>query len=316
MEINLQICKTSSYQIIKSYHMEDIYVLGVDIGGSHIACQIVNLNGCQPLAESYTEIKVAETEAAGVILAAWETALKKCLASAGEKIIRGIGVAIPSPFDFVHGIAMAEHKFASLKGLNIREELHRVTGIPSASILFTNDAAAFGMGMWRLNGSKDRHLIGVTLGTGFGACFIVDGCYATYGPGVPIGGELWDYPFRGGIAEDYVSTRWFEKRFAEITGESIKGVKGMIDFYEAGKYQVETKQVFREFADAFGQIMTPFMAHFKADILVIGGGIVLSGKYFLPWIEEYFGAHGIQASVIMMPDTTSAIIAGAAALCD
>ena len=296
--------------------MEDIYVLGVDIGGSHIACQLVNLNGCKPVKDTYVEVKVSESLSAGVILAAWEQALKSCLGKAETKVIRGIGVAIPSPFDFVQGIAMAEHKFASLKGLNIRQELSRVTGIAPACVLFTNDAAAFGMGAWRLRGGKDGHLIGVTLGTGFGACFIVDGCYATYGPGVPIGGELWNHPFRGVIAEDYVSTRWFERRFTELTGEVIKGVKGMIDFYHAGKYTTETEQIFQEFANAFGEIMLPFMKRFKADTLVIGGGMVLSEQYFLPLIDRYMKANGINASIVTMADTTSAIIAGAAALCD
>lgn len=296
--------------------MKDIHVIGVDIGGSHIACQVVDLRNCRPLPETYTEVKVSEKETAGVILAAWEEALKACMAKAGDKLIGGIGVAIPSPFDYCQGIAMAEHKFASLKGLNIREELHRVTGISRDLILFTNDAAAFGMGAWRLNGATDRHMIGVTLGTGFGACFIVDGCYATYGPGVPAGGELWNYPFRGVIAEDYVSTRWFEGRFAELTHEKIKGLKGMVEFYEAGKFQAETEQIFREFADSFGEIMSPFMSHFKADKLVIGGGMVLSAQYFLPWIEKYFKAHGIQAVVCTVADTTTVIITGAAALCD
>ena len=260
--------------------MENRYVLGVDIGGSHIACQLVGLNDCSLVAETYVEVKVSETQPAGVILSAWEQALKKCMDKAKGKIIHGIGVAIPSPFDFIQGIAMADHKFASLKGLNIRGELSRVTGIEPSAILFTNDAAAFGMGAWRLNGSKDRHVIGVTLGTGFGACFIVDGCYATYGPGVPIGGELWNYPFRNVIAEDYVSTRWFEKRFTELTGEFVKGVKGMIDLYNDGKYKNETEQIFREFANAFGEIMLPFMKRFKADLLVIGGGWCCLNKIF------------------------------------
>lgn len=296
--------------------MKGVYVLGVDIGGSHIACQVVDLNGCRPLADTYVEVKVAETEPAAVILSAWEKGLKACMEKAGGKTICGIGVAIPSPFDFIQGIAMADHKFASLKGRNIREELHRMTGVSADTILFTNDAAAFGMGAWRLNGAVDRHTIGVTLGTGFGACFVVDGCYATYGPGVPVGGELWNYPFRGVIAEDYVSTRWFEGRFAELTGEKIKGLKGMIDFYEAGSYRTETEQIFREFADAFGEIMLPFMSRFKADKLVIGGGMVLSQQYFLPLIEQYFRSHGVEAKVAVLADTTQAIITGAAALCE
>lgn len=295
--------------------MKDIYVLGVDVGGSHIACQLINLNNFQPLNDTYVEVKVSEKETAEVIFSAWEKALKTCLSKTSE-LVSGIGVAIPSPFDFAQGIAMADHKFASLKGMNIRSELHRMTGIAPEHILFTNDAAAFGMGAWRLNGASDRHMIGVTLGTGFGACFIVDGCYATYGPGVPIGGELWNYPFRGVIAEDFVSTRWFEGRFSELTGEQIKGLKGMIDFYESGKYAKETEQIFQEFATAFGEIMTPFIQRFKADKLVIGGGMVLSQQYFLPLIEAYFVAQGLKVAISTLADTTTAIIAGAAALCE
>lgn len=296
--------------------MKDIHVLGVDIGGSHIACQVVHLLDCRALPETYVEVKVSEKEAAGVILAAWEQALKECLRKAGDLNVQGMGIAIPSPFDFIQGIALAEHKFASLKGLNIREELRRVTGLPAESILFTNDAAAFGMGAWRQNGATDRHLIGVTLGTGFGACFIVDGCYATYGPGVPIGGELWNYPFRGVIAEDYVSTRWFERRFAELTGNRIVGLKGMVDRYEAGAYKAETEQIFNEFADSFCEIMLPFMQRFQADHLVIGGGMVLSQQYFLPLIQQYFQLKGIKAAISTVRDTTSAIITGAATLCE
>ena len=50
--------------------MEDIYVLGVDIGGSHIACQLVNLSDCSLIENTYAEVKVAENQSAGIILAA------------------------------------------------------------------------------------------------------------------------------------------------------------------------------------------------------------------------------------------------------
>lgn len=295
--------------------MENRYVLGVDIGGSHIACQVVNVKNCEPLQESYVEVKVAENEAAGVILQAWERALSTCMRKVSGIEITGMGVAVPSPFDFVNGIAMADHKFAALKGLNIREELSRVTGIKPACILFTNDAAAFGMGVWRLNGTKHRHLIGVTLGTGFGACFIVDGCYATFGPGVPVGGELWNWPFRGVIAEDYVSTRWFEKRFEELAGVKVAGLKDITKLYEQGKFCQQSEQIFCEFSTAFGEIMLPFIQRFKADTLIIGGGMALAGQYFLPQMKQYFVRHAVGATIDVFADTTLAIITGAAALC-
>ena len=62
--------------------MEDIYVLGVDIGGSHIACQLVNLSDCSLIENTYAEVKVAENQSAGIILAAWEKALKECMGKA------------------------------------------------------------------------------------------------------------------------------------------------------------------------------------------------------------------------------------------
>lgn len=296
--------------------MEKGYVLGIDIGGSHIACQLVDPEDCTTDGDTYTEVKVSEKEAAGVILAAWEKALTLCMEKAGKRKVTGLGVAVPSPFDFVQGIAMADHKFASLKGLNIREELRRVTGIAGERILFTNDAAAFGMGAWKLDGGKDRHLIGVTLGTGFGACFIVDGCYAVYGPGVPVGGELWNFPYRNVIAEDYISTRWFEKRFRELTGEPVKGLKGMVERYETGEHKVVIEQVFGEFATSFVEVMLPFMKRFKADKLVIGGGMVLSGQYFMPGIRQHFRTAGVDVPVTVLSDTTRAIMVGASTLCD
>ena len=65
--------------------MEDIYVLGVDIGGSHIACQLVNLSDCSLIENTYAEVKVAENQSAGIILAAWEKALKECMGKAAGK---------------------------------------------------------------------------------------------------------------------------------------------------------------------------------------------------------------------------------------
>lgn len=132
------------------------------------------------------------------------------------------------------------------------------------------------------------------MGTGFGACFIVDGCYATYGPGVPIGGELWDYPFRGRIAEDFVSTRWFEEKFRQITGVAITGVKPMIDYYHADKYTAEVRAIFDEFARTFAEIMLPFVQRFGADTLVVGGGMVRAEEFFFPQLRAAFEQKGVQ----------------------
>lgn len=42
----------------------------------------------------------------------------------------------------------------------------------------------------------------------------------------------------------------------------------------------------------------------------------MSRQYFLPLIKQYFEANGVMAEVGTLADTTIAIIAGAATLCD
>ena len=63
--------------------MNEKYALGVDIGGSHIACQVVELGSSSPVGETYTEVKIAENESAQKILAAWDSALGACMQKAG-----------------------------------------------------------------------------------------------------------------------------------------------------------------------------------------------------------------------------------------
>ena len=128
-------------------------------------------------------------------------------------------------------------------------------------------------------------------------------------------GELWDYPFRGRIAEDFVSTRWFEEKFRQITGVAITGVKPMIDYYHADKYTAEVRAIFDEFARTFAEIMLPFVQRFGADTLVLGGGMVRAEEFFFPQLRAAFEQKGVQIPVVAMADTTTAIIAGAAALC-
>ena len=83
--------------------MEDIYVLGVDIGGSHIACQLVNLSDCSLIENTYAEVKVAENQSAGIILAAWEKALKSVWVKRQVRLsVNWSRYAIT--FDFVQGM--------------------------------------------------------------------------------------------------------------------------------------------------------------------------------------------------------------------
>lgn len=99
--------------------------LGTDIGGSHITCQLFNLDNNQPV--EYTRHRVAANSRASKneILDEWVNAIR--LATKNHKIpsLSGIGFAMPGPFDYRNGVAWFEgvQKFENLYGANIREEI-------------------------------------------------------------------------------------------------------------------------------------------------------------------------------------------------
>ncbi|MFR8083362.1 MAG: ROK family protein, partial [Odoribacter splanchnicus] len=70
------------------------------------------------------------------------TALKK---GRSENEWRGIGIAIPGPFDYTRGIAAIHgvRKFDALFGLDLKEEIKRVCSLP---VVFLNDASAYALG--------------------------------------------------------------------------------------------------------------------------------------------------------------------------
>ena len=49
----------TEYKQDKPTAMNEKYALGVDIGGSHIACLVVELGSSRPVGETYTEVKIA-----------------------------------------------------------------------------------------------------------------------------------------------------------------------------------------------------------------------------------------------------------------
>ena len=91
--------------------------------------------------------------------------------------------------------------------------------IHSHRLSFLNDAAAYTLGgkpRWRHSWSSPRSWS--TLGTGIGAAFAIDGQHVDPAEGVPRGGEIWNYPYAGGIVEDLISTRRIKADYLTRTG--------------------------------------------------------------------------------------------------
>ena len=271
--------------------MEKIIAIGADIGGSHITSAAIDLKSGNILRETITEREVNNQASASTIIGVWADALSGALSKVPSENVKGIGFAMPGPFDYVKGICYIKGvaKYENLYGLNISDAIASKLVVPHDFLIrFMNDASSFAVGeAWAGSAKNAARSLSITLGTGFGSAFIADRIPIVDGPLVPKIGCVYHLPYRNGIADDYFSTRGLLGRYKESTGKELNGVK---ELAELASNDEVIMRLFRDFGEKLGIFLAPWLKGFEAEILVIGGNIShaynLFGKYFEQSLKE------------------------------
>jgi len=291
--------------------------IGIDIGGSHISCGAVDMKINQLIAGSCFEAKVDNTASADEIFTAWISAIEKTIDVAGKNEIAGIGFAMPGPFDYAKGIGLFEgnEKYLSLYGVHVHNEIRERLGLPDTlPVRFINDATAFAIAeAWIGVGEGTSRILALTLGTGFGTAFLEDGIPVVEGETVPEMGCLWYIPLMDGIADDYFSTRWFERSYKKLTGNNVIGVKGLSELFETDKV---ARQLFVEFGTNMGNFLAPWIKKFNVQQIVMGGNITGAFDKFGIHLLDALSAEGIQIRISISELRENAAIIGSARLID
>ena len=250
-------------------------IVGVDIGGSHIAAALVEHD--QIVNGSYCEQKLDSSANAENILDIWISTIRNVI-SFSKADHPAISVAMPGPFDYVNGISLITgmQKYEALYGLDIRTFFSDKLNIPKDKIQFSNDAKSFILGEAIGGVAKGyTNIIGITLGTGVGS--------ATCKHLVATDMNKGSAPFKDGIVEEYLSTRWFVSRYMELTGMKIPDVKTICELNESNLYR---NQLFHEFSINLSMFLDDFVQEERPDIVVIGGGIAKASSEFLPYVHH------------------------------
>jgi glucokinase len=289
--------------------------IGTDIGGTHITCAAVKIHEGELLPDTLSRATYDHESSAEVILQSWAKALNKTLAKIDETQLAGIGFAIPGPFDYRNGVSKMEHKFKNLFGLHIPSALNPLLNTQKdLSMRFLNDATSFAVGeAWLGEGQGFQKVVVITLGTGFGSAFIEDGVPVVSGAEVPKEGCLWHLPFKAGIADDYFSTRWFIGEYQKQTGETLTGVKDLIE-------KIDTDPIASGLFLQFGQNLADCMAlplqTFGAEILILGGNIAHALPLFGDKFREGLLKAGVTVKVVVSRHSEHAALIGSARLLD
>ncbi len=272
------------------------YNIGIDIGGSHISCGVVDVLSGKTIKESIKSIDINPHGNARELLDPLAELLRETISTYRSNGIGGIGISMPGPFDYKRGISRIAgvQKFDSIFGIDLKSAVVNMLNGDKMSVVFENDAACFALGEYFSGAAKSSNKsIVVTLGTGFGSTYLVGNRVQTEANEIiPPAGYLYHIPFGETIADDYFSTRWFVTRWKEKTGNDVVGVKEIAD--RAKQNDSDATALFEEFTTNLAEFIFPWLDKFKPDVFVLGGSIAKSSDLFLPQLIEKLKTKGLK----------------------
>lgn len=249
-------------------------VIALDVGGSSIKSGWIDSPG--HLVNDVLHTPVDSTASADHIIERLYQVIREYRSQ--HQTVNEIGIAFPGPFDYQNGVSYIANleKYGTLYNRNVRDALNAYDGLADMPIRFRNDAEAAIVGEALYGAARgSRRVLGVTLGTGFGSAFLIDGVPQTSGMGIPVNG--WLYPelvadWAGGMtrANDRFSTRGLLKRFTK-SGVSVNDVAQAAALARQGDPTL--LMLFEEFGHRLGVFLAPFVEAFNADCVLVTGGI-------------------------------------------
>ncbi|HEX2846118.1 MAG TPA: ROK family protein [Chitinophagaceae bacterium] len=287
--------------------MQQPVFIGVDIGGSHISAARIDMNTAIVMDQYKVRESVNTQAQAAEIIETWTAAIRKVAIDTPSDAIH-LGIAMPGPFDYNEGISgmKDQGKYDSLFGLNVRVLLADALNMPAAQIFFMNDAACFLQGeMFGGAGRGKQKAIGLTLGTGLGSAWYEEETGA-------VDADLWRSPFKTGIAEDYLSSRWFISCYYQLSGRKVGNVKELLEQRPDDK---NVDKVLDIFAVNLAAFLLPLIKEKEADVVLLGGNISRAYDLFSGTLIDTLLQNDVDICIQQAEDGETAAMLGAAHAC-
>lgn len=250
-------------------------ILSFDLGGSHVAAMAAKLS--DPFNGAITSLTLDEGGSATYLFDRFEEVGRLALSALKlTSDLAGIAVAVPGPFDYSNGVSWLQHKFASWFGTNIRRHLAIRFGVDEKDVLFLNDADAFLLG--ELRDSFAPKAVGITLGTGIGAAFAIDGRAVPGTEILPNKCDLHLLPWKGSTVEEFISTRGIMRLHEEHRGP-YRSVKEIAASASVDAIAADTMSAFGQ---ELGLVIETYLLPLAPNAIFLGGSISRSQNTFLP----------------------------------
>jgi glucokinase len=277
----------------------------VEIGGSHVSAALVDASGAVgPILRASLDRNADAATLLDTVIAV----ASRIGAGPGS----AWGIAIPGPFDYDAGIGRYRNvgKFESLNGVDVGAALKAGVRPAPSSVRFTGDAIAFALGEWASGPARGRaRIAALTLGTGIGSAFLVDGRPVTSGPAVPPEGRVDLLAKDGQGLEELVSGRAVLDAYQRLNGEPAPSVAELAQRAQTGDRLAG--RVLEGSYRTLGDALAPYVDAFRPEILVVGGGISAAWPLIEPSLRA--GLRNDSLPIVQSADTEASALRGAAA---
>jgi glucokinase len=147
-------------------------LIGVDLGGTNVRAALITREGeilAQARRPSFQDYPASAT--LGAIVEACREVIQEGGTRAGE--IRGVGIGLPGIMDSLSGVCFWSPNFPHWKDVPIGPTVSSGLELP---VFILNDAKCAGLAELLYGAGKGvRNMVMITLGTGIGGAFVVDG---------------------------------------------------------------------------------------------------------------------------------------------
>jgi fructokinase len=245
--------------------------LGIDLGGTKIESALCGAAIDHPLwRKREATLTTGGPEA---LIGQLADRILQTQQEAGDGLTIGLG--LPGSIDPASGM-VRNCVMPWLDGIPLPQALAERAGQPVAVV---NDAQAFALSEAHFGAGRGaRTVLGVTIGTGVGGGWVIDGRLHSGRHG--IAGEIGHFTLdrdgracycgRTGCVEQYLSGTALERRYEELSGLPLP-LWDIAREAEHGNLDAET--VMQELFAAFGQTIGSLINIYDPDVIVIGGGV-------------------------------------------
>jgi len=248
------------------------HIIGVDLGGTNTKVGLVTQNG---KIIKRSEIKTETEKGSKVVI----NNILNCIKKVKKGDILGIGVGSPGPLDYKNGIITTPVNLP-FNNTPLKKIIQNKFNLPT---LLDNDANCFTLGEALFGNAKGfDNVIGLTLGTGIGGGIIINKkIYHGRGNAAELGHMTIDYHGpkskcgNDGCVETHAAARGILSRTKGLN------VKSNIELHKlALKNNKKAQKIFSEIGEFLGMAITNLNYIFDPDVIVLGGKISNSWKFF------------------------------------